>query len=107
MSFNYILFSFEDWKEIERLSRRNDMKDILSKKENGADIPFNIVRKNGESILCQSGIKDWKEEMTYLQQQLSPSQKCCRDSIDTVQRKRDKRILREKESKQKRVDKQR
>ena len=59
--------------------------------------PFNILKNNGETILCQSGIKDWKEELQYLKQQLSPSQKGCRDALDKAQGKKDERKLREKQ----------
>ena len=69
---------YDEWKGLERLSRRNDRKDLLMKKEEmfkvKLDIPFNILQKEGEEILCNSGIKDWQEELQYLRQQLSPSQ---------------------------------
>lgn len=85
------------WKEIERLSQRQDRKELLAQKEDlfrrELDNPFNILKSNRETILCQSGIKDWKEELQYLKQQLSPSQKGCRDDLDKTQKKRDERNM--------------
>ena len=61
------------------------------------DIPFNILKQNGETILCQSGIKDWEEELTHLRNQLSPSQIGSCEGFDMRQKNRDERVLRDKE----------
>ena len=96
-----ILAVYDEWKNLERLSRRPDRQDLLCKKvnlfKNKLETPFNIIRKNGEAILSQAGIKDWQEELQYLRQQLSPRQVGCCSQFDQRQRKRDNRINNEKE----------
>ena len=97
-----ILSLFEEWKSIERLSRRQDRKELLVKREANfkekLNLPFDILQKNREEKLCNSGIKDWKEELQHLKNQLSPSQKGSCDGYDMRQKNRDERLLREQES---------
>jgi hypothetical protein len=48
-----------------------------------------------EYIIKNSGIKDWKEEFVYLQNQLSEQQPGCPGSFDQKQKNRDKRLIEE------------
>ena len=55
--------------------------------------PFDISKVAAEDIIKDSGIKDWKEEIEYLNNQLSEQQIGCPGSQDQKQKKRDKRII--------------
>ena len=97
-----IIKLYEEWKTIERTSRRGDRMAGVQKKEaefqRKIAMPFNILWKDGEAILCTSGIIDLEEEMQHLRNQLSPSQVGCCDSYDMRQKSRDIRRKQEKES---------
>ena len=97
-----IVSLYQEWKTIEQLSRRGDQKELLKKKAEAfkekMDIPFSILQNKGEDILCNSGIKDWKEELQHLRNQLASTQVGSCDGYDMRQKNRDERILREQES---------
>ena len=61
------------------------------------DMPFNILGREYESVLKHdSGIKDWKEDLANLHNQLQREQAGTCAGQDFKQKKRDKRKLNEK-----------
>ena len=56
-----------------------------------------MAKADGKKIIQNSGIKDWKEEWHYLQNQLSKEQVGCPGSWDFRQKKRDDRKLKDVE----------
>ena len=86
----------EKWKYLEQLSRRPDRKEESLKREAAFNdqmkLPFNILKRDGEQILCQAGIKCWEEDMTHLRNQLDPRQ----IGFDIRQKKKDERAIHEK-----------
>ena len=99
---NKIVKLFEEWKEVEHLSRRPDRQGQFNRKaaefESKLDTPFNILKKDGEMILCGAGIRDWEEEVLHLRNQLSPSQVGSCASFDERQWLRDERRRKDRES---------
>jgi hypothetical protein len=95
-----ILAIFQQWKYLEQLSRRPDRKEDLMKREaefrSKLDQPFNMLKKEGELILCQSGINLWEEELTHLRNQLDPRQVGSCDGYDRRQRKKEERAIKSK-----------
>ena len=97
---SYMLSSlYKTWRNIETDSRRpkrasgpafakklKNLKDTL-------EMPLNITKVEAAEIIHMSGIKDWQEEVTYLDNQLSRSQVGCPSGFDFRQRKRDNRII--------------
>ena len=73
-----ILKVWKEWKEMERTSKREDRCQTpgFKKKEEKfvndvVDMPFNILRRDYEAVLKNdSGIKDWKEDLAHLHNQL-------------------------------------
>ena len=55
--------------------------------------PFDICKVTAEDIIRNSGIKDWKEEIEYLRNQLSENQLGHLGSVDKKQINRDKRLI--------------
>ena len=96
---------FHRWKCLEQLSRRQDRKKELVRKESqfreDMDIPFNILRKDGEQILRQAGIISWEEDLIHLRNQLNPKQIGSCDGYDMRQLKKDNRVQYEEELKKK------
>ena len=89
------------WRKLEEDSRRLDRSSsssFLKKEEefkNGMKKPFDISKVAAEDIIKNSGIKDWKEEFAYLQNQLSEQQPGCPGSFDQKQKNRDNRLIEE------------
>ena len=75
------------WRKLEEDSRRLDRSSsssFLKKEEefkNGMKKPFDISKVAAEDIIRNSGIKEWKEEFLYLQNQLSEQQPGCPGSF--------------------------
>ena len=90
---------WKDWKKVELESRRPERSSTVSflkKEEEFKKLlkkPFDISKVAAEDIIKDSGIKDWKEEIEYLKNQLSEQQIGCPGSQDQKQKKRDKRII--------------
>ena len=95
-----ILNLFQQWKYLEQLSRRPDRSEELKGKEakfkSLLDQPFNLLKKDGELILCQSGLKSWEEELTHLRNQLDPRQVGSCEGYDIRQKKKEERLLKDK-----------
>ena len=99
-----VMALYNEWKGIERLSRRHDRAALLLEKEDifraKLDLPLNILKLKGEQIIFEAGITDWQEELQHLRNQLTPEQPGCCDGYDMRQMKRDKRKLKQSESKE-------
>ena len=99
-----ILNLWKDWKLLSRTSRRQDraVKPAFKKKEEDfmndvLDMPFNITNRNFETVLkSESGIKDWKEDLQHLHNQLLKEQIGTCAGLDIKQKKRDNRKVQEK-----------
>ena len=86
---------WKDWKELLRTSRREDRatKPAFKKKEvnflnDVLDMPFNITNRNYETVLkSDSGIKDWKEDLQHLHNQLLKEQIGTCEGCDIKQKK--------------------
>ena len=95
-----IIGVWKEWKELVKTSKREDRANkigFLTKKDKFAnevlDMPLNILRGGYEEILKhESGIKDWKEDLLHLHNQLQREQVGCCDVRDYKQRKRDNRV---------------
>ena len=100
---------FKVWRELERMSRRSDRQHLYMKRADEfreqLQNPFNILKHNGEQILCQSGIKLWEEELTHLRNQMDPKQVGCCDGYDQRQKKKEEREIREKASRDAAIEK--
>lgn len=91
------------------MSRRPDRQEDCRRREGKIIeqllLPFNILKANGEEVLMKAGIKDWREDLVHLRNQLEPSQVGTCDSFDLRQQKRDDRKLEEeRRRKQREVD---
>ena len=90
------------WRNLEKESRRPERaskpgflkkhQDLLS----NLDLPLDIRWVDAGKILQNSGILDWKEELSYLESQMTREQPGGLDSLDMRQKKRDDRKLKEK-----------
>ena len=109
-----ILNLWEQWKEMERTSRRKDrcatpsfLERQVKFDQEVLDMPFNILAEGYAEILQhESGIKDWKEDLQHLHNQLLRDQIDTCDSRDFKQKKRDNRKVREKQSEEEAQKKQ-
>ena len=87
----------KDWRPIDKDFSRADRKESESakKKKKAFDEkmaePFNIAVQNYEEMFKKSGIKDYKEDVVYLKNQLLPEQIGSLGSRDTKQTKCDAR----------------
>ena len=85
------------WRPLDKDYSRADRKvsDSAKKKKEAFDekmaLPFNITVKNYEEMFKKSGIKDYKEDVAYLKNQLLPEQNGSLESQDTKQTKCDAR----------------
>ena len=92
---------WQNWRKVEQDSRRparSSTKKFMRRKEEFEKLlktPFNISKIGAEEVIRNSGIKDWKEENEYLQNQLSEEQLGCPGSVDNKQRNRDNRLITE------------
>ena len=93
-----ILDIWKKWKELLRNSMREDRASKPSFKDKEAkfvsevlEMPLNILKKDYVTVLEKSGIRDWKEDLQHLHNQLAKDQIGCCESIDTKQEKRDRR----------------
>ena len=99
-----ILNLWKDWKLLLKTSQRKERaaKPAFKEKEKNfvdevLDMPFNIANRNYESVLkSESGIKDWKEDLKHLHNQLQKEQIGACDGIDMKQKKRDDRKVKDK-----------
>ena len=98
-----ILKIWKEWRELERTSRREDRCHTpgFKRKEEKferevLDMPFSILVRDYESILKDSGIKDWKEDLVHLHNQLQREQVGSCAAKDFRQKKRDDRKVYEK-----------
>ena len=98
-----VLKIWKEWKELERTSRREDRCHTpgFKKKEEKfekevLDMPFSILVRDYESILKDSGIKDWKEDLMHLHNQLQREQVGSCAEKDFRQKKRDDRKVYER-----------
>ena len=99
-----IMKIWKEWKVLERTSRRPDRANKLSfLKKQGLfeneilEMPFNILIQNYEEVLQHhSGIKDWKEDLQHLHNQLQREQVGVCARKDFKQKKRDDRKVMEK-----------
>jgi hypothetical protein len=89
----------EQWRRLEQDSRRMDRssRPAFQQKEKQfselLEMPYDITKIDAINIIQQSGIMEWKEEVTYLQGQLQKDQVGCPGSWDSRQKKRDERRL--------------
>ena len=92
---------YKKWRSIETDSRRPTRSSgpaflaKLKHLKNALEMPLNITKVEAANIIHKSGIKDWQEETTHLENQLSKSQVGCPSGMDFRQRKRDNRILKD------------
>ena len=99
-----IINLWKNWRDMERTSKRKDRatKPSFLKQQdnfltNVLDLPFNILCRDYEDILkTESGIKDWREDLQHLHNQLQKEQVGTCDGYDAKQQKRDNRLVFEK-----------
>ena len=93
---------YKQWQELEKTSRRPDRSSKpafltkVNKFKDMLDLPFNISKINASTIIQQSGLIHWKEEVEYLASQLTKEQAGCPGGWDKRQKSRDERKLAEK-----------
>ena len=102
---------WKNWSKLETESRRpnrrpfyfknaeEDLQKVLKK-------PFDISKVAAETIIKESGIKDWREEIQHLRNQLSDDQVGCPGPADKKQEKRDVRKAEELLSEEQNLEKE-
>ena len=99
-----IITVWKDWHQLEKESRRGDRRGstpgFLKKQDRFVnevlDMPFKILGRGYEDVLKSSGIKDWKEDLQHLHNQMERDQIGTCLSEDFKQRKKDNREAKEK-----------
>ena len=98
------------WRSLEQLSRKPNRKAELLRKattfKGDMEEPMNLLKRDGEVILCQAGIKAWEEDLTHLRQQLQRQQIGTCDGHDQRQAKKDNRSNYEKHLKEVKIAKE-
>ena len=90
---------FKRWRNMEQDSRcpdrssRPTFQAKLKDLKEDLEMPLNITKQKATDIIHSSGIKDWKEEVMHLNNQLSKEQVGCPGPMDFRQKKRDDRLL--------------
>ena len=106
-----IVEMYRKWKSLEGESRRPDRAvkpSFLKKQEQmlmDLDMPLDIKKANAETIIQNSRILDWREEVEYLRSQMTREQESSLGCKDTRQKKRDARKFRQDLSKESAVEK--
>ena len=99
-----ILKVWQEWLALEKESRREraSKEGFLKKQakfvDEVLDMPFSILGRGYQEVLKDSGIKDWKEDLQHLHNQLEKEQIGTCDSQDFKQKKKDNRKIKEKMS---------
>ena len=97
-----ILKVWQEWLALEKESRREraSKEGFLKKQakfvDEVLDMPFSILGRGYQEVLKDSGIKDWKEDLQHLHNQLEKEQIGTCDSQDFKQKKKDNRKIKEK-----------
>ena len=96
----------KQWTSLEQDSRRPDRcgKPSFLDKQNrftlDLDIPFDIRRVDADTIIQDSGIMYWREEVEHLENQMTMEQVGSVGGHDMRQKKRDDRVLKGEISKE-------
>ena len=97
-----IIKVWQEWLALEKESRRERAtKPAFLKKQakfvdEVLDMPFSILGRAYQEVLKDSGIKDWKEDLQHLHNQLEKEQIGACDSQDFKQKKKDNRKVKDK-----------
>ena len=102
---------WKNWSKLETESRRPERRPFYFKKaeeelQNVLKKPFDISKVAAENIIKESGIKDWREEIQHLRNQLSEDQVGCPGSADKKQENRDARKVEELLSEEQSLEKE-
>ena len=92
-----IMKMWKSWSKLETESRRSGRRPVYFKKsqeefEKELRMPFNISKKRAKAVIEKSGIKDCREEIQHLRNQLSEDQVGCPGAMDNKQKKRDTKL---------------
>ena len=91
-----------EWKQLERIERRTDRKELFEKKlktfQEQMSHPFNISKVNANEIIDRSKIIEKEAEKIHLKNQLSQDQPGTIAGVDKKQQKKELRIQKSQES---------
>ena len=91
-----------EWKQLERIERRTDRKQLFEKKlktfQERMSHPFNISKVNANEIIDRSKIIEKEAEKIHLKNQLSQDQPGTIAGVDKKQQKKELRIQKSQES---------